>query len=166
MPVYTKEFEYNKRVFNKYYKGKFKYCNIVPYIIFQVLTTLAFIIPGVMFAIIYWFISNPITKRMFWKEELKYNKGLISKYQFIFNEENVTIKRNSDEELLIYYKTFKKIRNDEKGVYLISKTKDFFIPNKEIEELPELVNLLKKVRNAKIKLLKQKAKNASKKQKR
>lgn len=166
MQVYTKEFEYNKRVFNKYYKGKFKYRNITPYIIFQVLTTLAFIIPGIMFAIIYWFITNPITKCIFWKEELKYNKGLISKYQFIFNEDQVLIKRNSNEELPIYYKTFKKIRNDQNGVYLLSKQKDFFIPNKEIEELPELVNLLKKVRNAKVKIVKQKTKKRSRKQKR
>ena len=150
--VYTKEYEYSKKVFRKYYSGKFKYRNIVPYIIFQVLTTMAFIVPGVMFAVIYWGISNPITKYLFWKEELRYNKGLISKYQFIFSKENITIRRNQEEEITLDYSTFKKIKNDRKGLYLLSRNKDFFIPKTEIENLEELKELLEEVKNVKIKL--------------
>ena len=155
--VCTKEFEYNKKVFNKYYRGKFKYRNLALYIVFQILTTMFLIVPGIMFAIIYWGISNPITKYLYWKEELKYNKGLISKYQFIFNEDYLTIKRNNEEELTVEYKVFKKIKNDKKGIYLLSKDRDFFIPMSEVENLEELANILEDVSNAKIKLPKVKA---------
>ena len=50
------------------------------------------------------------------------------------------------------YSTFKKIKNDRKGLYLLSRNKDFFIPKTEIENLEELKELLEEVKNVKIKL--------------
>lgn len=157
--IMTHEFEYNKKVFNKYYRGKFKYRNKTLYIIFQVITTLFLIVPGILFAIIYWGITNPITKYLLWKEEIKYNKGNNTKYQFFFNQDNITIKRN-DEELSVVYNTFKKIRNDKNGVYLLSRNKDFFIPITEIENLEDLANILKNIKIAKIKLYNKKTKES------
>ena len=58
---------------------------------------MAFVFPGILFGVIYWFISNPITKSSLWKEVLYDNKGNLPLYRFFFLEDKLVVRRNRVE---------------------------------------------------------------------
>lgn len=149
--IYSNEFEFTKKDFKKYYAGEFKYRSMGGYITIQILSLFALFIPGVLFAIIYWCISNPITKSSLWKGMLYQNKGNLIIYRFFFTEDTLIIRKNRNEELRINYANFKKIRMNKNGFFFLSKNGDFYLPIEQVKNITEIKEILSKLPNAKIK---------------
>lgn len=149
--IYSSEFEYTKKIFNIYYKKEFVQRSLVSYIILQILTLCMFTFPGILFAIIYWLISNPITKGSLWRATLYENKGRLPLYRFFFSDDSLIVRRNRNEELVMKYKDFKKIIIDKKGILFLSKKHDFFLPIEEIRNIDEIKEILKVNKNCKVK---------------
>ena len=149
--IYTNEFEYTKKVFNEYYRAEFGQRGLAGYIVLQILLLNCFIVPGVVFAIIYWCITNPITKASQWRNFIFANKGRQPLYRFFFNENSLVIRRNRVEECTIPYKDFKKIVFTKKGIIFLSKVQDFFIPVDELKNKNEIIEVLQSAENVKLK---------------
>ena len=149
--IYSKEFEYTKKVFNRYYKTEFIQRSLVSYVILQLFTLFPFVFPGVLFAIIYWFVSNPITKSSLWKEVLYDNKGNLPLYRFFFLEDKIVIRRNRVEECSMDYAEFKKIIMNKRGIIFLSKKADFYLPIEQVKNVDELKEILRKIKNCKVK---------------
>ena len=149
--IFSNEFEYTKKIFNRYYKAEFNARSLGAYIALQIVTLIPFVFPGILFAIIYWAISNPITKSSLWKEMLYDNKGNLPIYKFFFKEEELVVRRNRTEECTMQYSQFKKIIMNKKGVLFLSKQRDFYLPIEEVKNVEELKEILKKFKNCKVK---------------
>lgn len=149
--VFSNEFEYTKKIFNRYYSAEFNARSLGAYIALQIVTLMSFVFPGILFAIIYWTISNPITKSSLWKEILYDNKGNLPIYKFFFKEEELVVRRNRTEECTMQYSQFKKIIMNKKGVLFLSKQRDFYLPIEEVKNVEELKEILKKFKNCKVK---------------
>lgn len=149
--VFSNEFEYTKKIFNRYYNAEFNARSLGAYIALQIVTLMSFVFPGILFAIIYWAISNPITKSSLWKEMLYDNKGNLPIYKFFFKEEELVVRRNRTEECTMQYSQFKKIIMNKKGVLFLSKQRDFYLPIEEVKNVEELKEILKKFKNCKVK---------------
>jgi RNA polymerase subunit RPABC4/transcription elongation factor Spt4 len=52
--VFSNEFEYTKKIFNRYYNAEFNARSLGAYIALQIVTLMSFVFPGILFAIIYW----------------------------------------------------------------------------------------------------------------
>ena len=149
--IFSNEFEYTKKIFNRYYSAEFSARSLGAYIALQIVTLIPFVFPGILFAIIYWAISNPITKSSLWKEMLYDNKGNLPIYKFFFKEEELVVRRNRTEECTMQYSQFKKIIMNKKGVLFLSKQRDFYLPIEEVKNVEELKEILKKFKNCKVK---------------
>ena len=149
--IFSNEFEYTKKIFNRYYSAEFNARSLGAYIALQIVTLIPFVFPGILFAIIYWAISNPITKSSLWKEMLYDNKGNLPIYKFFFKEEELIVRRNRTEECTMQYSQFKKIIMNKKGVLFLSKQRDFYLPIEEVKNVEELKEILKKFKNCKVK---------------
>lgn len=149
--IYTNEFEYTKKVFNRYYRLEFYQRSLVGYIVLQILLLNCFFVPGALFAIIYWCITNPITKRSQWRNFLFDNKGNQPLYRFFFNENTLVVRRNRVEECTMQYKDFKKIVYTKNGIIFLSKTQDFFVPIETLKNKEEVKEILSNAQNVKFK---------------
>lgn len=150
--LYTNEFEYTKKIFNQYYRAEFISNSLAGYIVLQILLTNFFFIPGVIFAIVYWCITNPITKASRWQNFLFDNNGNQPLYRFFFEENTLIVRRNRVEECSMQYKDFRKIVFKKSGLMFISKKQDFFIPMTEIKNKEEIIEVLTKAKNVNFKL--------------
>ena len=149
--IYTNEFEYTKKIFNRYYSAEFFSRSLAGYIILQILLLNMLIVPGILFALIYWLVTNPITKASQWRHIIFENKGNQPLYRFFFEENSLVIRRNRVEECTMQYKDFKKIIFNKKGLIFLSKTQDFYIPVEEIKNKEEIIEILSKADNVKFK---------------
>lgn len=150
--LYTNEFEYTKKIFNQYYKAEFISNSLAGYIVLQILLTNFLFVPGVVFAIIYWCVTNPITKQSQWRNFLFDNNGNQPLYRFFFEENTLVVRRNRVEECTMQYKDFKKIVFTKSGLMFISKKQDFFIPIEEIKNKEEIIEVLSNANNVNFKL--------------
>lgn len=150
--IYSNEFEYTKKIFNRYYKEEFIQRSLAGYIIIQILLLCALTFPGVLFALIFWLISNPLTKSSLWKGIIYENKGNQPIYRFFFTDEKLIVRRNRVEECTIEYKKFKKIVMNKKGILFLSKERDFYLPLEYVKNSKEIAEILGTQKNAKIKL--------------
>ena len=149
--IFSNEFEYTKKIFNRYYRQEFKSRSLGAYIALQILTLMSFTFPGILFALIYWLVSNPITKSSLWKEVLYENKGNLPIYKFFFKDEELVVRRNRTEECTMKYDQFKKIIMNKNGIVFLSKQRDFYLPIEEVKNVDELKEILKKFKNCKVK---------------
>lgn len=149
--IYTNEFEYTKKIFNRYYRTEFVCRSLAGYIILQIFLLNMLILPGILFALIYWFITNPVTKASQWRHIVFENKGNQPLYRFFFEENTLVVRRNRVEECTMQYKDFKKIVFNKKGLIFLSKTQDFYIPVEEIKNKEEIIEILSKADNVKFK---------------
>lgn len=149
--IYTNEFEYTKKVFNRYYNAEFVNNGLGSYIALQIILLNLLVIPGIAFAFIYWVITNPITKAAQWRNFLFENKGNQPLYRFFFNENSLVVRRNRVEECTMQYKDFKKIIYSKSGILFVSKTQNFFIPLEELKNREEIKEILLKA-NVKFKI--------------
>lgn len=150
--IYSNEFEYTKKIFNRYYKEEFIQRSLAGYIIIQILLLCALTFPGVLFALIFWLISNPLTKSSLWKGIIYENKGNQPIYRFFFTDDKLIVRRNRVEECTIEYKKFKKIVMNKKGILFLSKERDFYLPLEYVKNSKEIAEILGSQKNAKIKL--------------
>ena len=163
--IYSNEFEYTKTIFNRYYKQEFIQRSLASYIVIQILLLGFFTFPGVLFALIFWLISNPITKSSVWRGIIHENKGNQPIYRFFFTETELIVKENMDrkkrnlivrrnrcEECCIEYNKFKKIIMNNKGILFLSKKRDFYLPLEYVKNIDEIKEILSTVKKAKIKI--------------
>ena len=150
--IYSNEFEYTKTIFNRYYKQEFIQRSLASYIVIQILLLGFFTFPGVLFALIFWLISNPITKSSVWRGIIHENKGNQPIYRFFFTETELIVRRNRCEECCIEYNKFKKIIMNNKGILFLSKKRDFYLPLEYVKNIDEIKEILSTVKKAKIKI--------------